>query len=83
MAFTLSNSNIQFEFNDGTNMFFSLSSYALAYRTPTHVTVHAIPLQSNNLQGEFGDKVRVVCSHYNKVLNLRSGEGSERWLLQQ
>jgi hypothetical protein len=83
MTFTLSNGSIQFQFEDGTTMFFSPSSYSLSYRVGTQVTVHTIPLNSKNLEGDFGEKVKVVCNHYNKVLNLRSGEGSERWLLQQ
>jgi hypothetical protein len=64
-------------------MFFSLSSYTLSYRVGTQVTIHNIPLNAKSLQGDFGEKVKVVLNHYNKVLNVRSGEGSERWLLQQ
>lgn len=83
IAFTLNTGNIQFQFDDKTTMFFSFSSYTLSYRAENQAIIHNIPLNSKSLQGDFGEKVKIVCNHYNKVLNLRSGEGSERWLLQQ
>jgi hypothetical protein len=81
-AFTLTNSNVQFFFNDNTSMYFSITSYTLSYRVEGNLIVHSIPL-SKNLESAFDEKVKVVCRHYNKLAKARPGEGSEHWLLKQ
>lgn len=45
--------------------------------------IHSIPLDLKSLEAAFSEKVKIVCNYYSKLLKVRPGEGSERWLLRQ
>ena len=53
LIFSLSNGNNHFFFEDGTSMFFSLSSYFVSYRAEESLLIHSIPLDFKSLEPAF------------------------------